>query len=67
MLQPRIFCSRSVRTGESNLGNFIGDVWRDACSADVALLNGGTLRSSRCRKGVRGEVGASASCTNPAK
>ncbi|PSC74575.1 5 -C-terminal domain-containing [Micractinium conductrix] len=37
----------AVRTGESNLGNFIGDVWRDACSADVALLNGGTLRSNR--------------------
>lgn len=34
-----------VRTGESNLGNFVCDVWREACRCDVALLNGGTLRS----------------------
>lgn len=36
---------RSVRTAESNLGNFIADVWREACHADVALCNGGTFRS----------------------
>ncbi|KAL4457316.1 hypothetical protein ABPG75_012181 [Micractinium tetrahymenae] len=35
----------TVRTGESNLGNFVCDVWREACHSDVALLNGGTLRS----------------------
>ncbi|KAI3425775.1 hypothetical protein D9Q98_007750 [Chlorella vulgaris] len=35
----------TVRTAESNLGNFIADVWREACHADVALCNGGTFRS----------------------
>ncbi|KAL4419585.1 hypothetical protein ABPG77_004834 [Micractinium sp. CCAP 211/92] len=37
----------TVRTGESNLANLVCDVWREACNSDVALLNGGTLRSDR--------------------
>jgi len=35
----------SVRTQESNLGNFIADVVRKATEADMVLINGGTLRS----------------------
>jgi 5'-nucleotidase len=34
-----------VRTEETNLGNFIADLMRHATSADVAILNSGTLRS----------------------
>jgi len=34
-----------IRTQESNLGNFVTDVWRHSTGADVALLNSGTLRS----------------------
>ncbi|KAK4310995.1 hypothetical protein Pmani_017489 [Petrolisthes manimaculis] len=37
----------SIRTSETNLGNFICDVLLAACSADVAILNSGTLRSDR--------------------
>lgn len=35
----------SVRTSETNLGNFVCDLWRESSGADVALLNSGTLRS----------------------
>jgi len=35
----------SIRTKETNIGNFITDCMRDALSADVALLNSGTLRA----------------------
>ncbi|KAG2499917.1 hypothetical protein HYH03_002204 [Edaphochlamys debaryana] len=34
-----------VRNRESNLGNFVTDVWRKAASADIAILNSGSLRS----------------------
>ncbi len=34
-----------VRTEETNLGNFITDMMRHATSADVAILNSGSLRS----------------------
>jgi 5'-nucleotidase len=34
-----------VRTEETNLGNFVADMMRRATSADVAILNSGTLRS----------------------
>ena len=37
----------SIRTGETNLGNFICDVILAATNADVAILNSGTLRSDR--------------------
>eukprot|EP00795_Rhopilema_esculentum_P001141 gene1141-15487_t len=36
-----------VRTQESNLGNFIADIMRMAMQTDVAILNGGSLRSDR--------------------
>jgi len=34
-----------VRRRESNLGNFIADVMRDRVDADVALMNGGGIRT----------------------
>jgi 5'-nucleotidase / UDP-sugar diphosphatase len=34
-----------VRTRETNLGDFIADVMRLAAGADVALINGGTIRT----------------------
>ncbi|GMH67196.1 hypothetical protein TrRE_jg1432, partial [Triparma retinervis] len=34
-----------VRTSETNLGNFVTDVMRRGTSADIAILNSGTLRS----------------------
>ena len=37
----------SIRTSETNLGNFICDVMLAACEADIAILNSGTLRSDR--------------------
>ncbi|CAL1165957.1 unnamed protein product [Cladocopium goreaui] len=35
----------SIRTQETNLGNFVVDVMRYAMKADVAMLNSGTLRA----------------------
>lgn len=37
----------SIRTSETNLGNFVCDIMMAATNADVALLNSGTLRSDR--------------------
>ncbi|GBN78831.1 Trifunctional nucleotide phosphoesterase protein YfkN [Araneus ventricosus] len=37
----------SIRTQETNLGNFICDIMLSATHSDVALLNSGTLRSDR--------------------
>ena len=37
--------SRSVRTKETNIGNFIADAYRNAAGADVALVNGGSIRA----------------------
>lgn len=37
----------TVRYGESNVGNFVADVKRAEADADVALMNGGGLRSDR--------------------
>ena len=34
-----------VRTMESNLGNFIGDIILEGINADCAIINSGTLRS----------------------
>jgi 5'-nucleotidase len=34
-----------VRFGESNLGNFLADVYRQSLGADLALVNGGSIRS----------------------
>jgi 5'-nucleotidase len=38
---------QSVRTGETNLGNWICDVILAATGADLVLLNSGTLRSDQ--------------------
>jgi 5'-nucleotidase len=35
----------TVRTKESNLGNFVTDIMLASCNADCALINSGTLRS----------------------
>lgn len=37
--------SHSVRTKETNIGNFIADAYRKAAEADVALVNGGSIRA----------------------
>lgn len=37
--------SHSVRTKETNIGNFIADAYRQAAEADVALVNGGSIRA----------------------
>lgn len=37
--------SHSVRTKETNIGNFIADAYREAAQADVALVNGGSIRA----------------------
>ncbi|PNH05856.1 Trifunctional nucleotide phosphoesterase protein YfkN [Tetrabaena socialis] len=36
---------QTVRNRESNLGNFVCDVWRKAAGAEIAILNSGSLRS----------------------
>jgi 5'-nucleotidase/UDP-sugar diphosphatase len=38
--------AQKVRTGESNLGNFIADVMRQTSRADVAMINGGAIKAS---------------------
>lgn len=35
----------TVRTQESNLGNFVCDIMVASCNGDCALVNSGTLRS----------------------
>jgi 5'-nucleotidase / UDP-sugar diphosphatase len=35
----------TVRFTESNLGNFLADVYRETMGADVAIINGGSIRS----------------------
>ena len=37
--------SLSNRTKETNIGNFIADAYRNAAQADVALVNGGSIRA----------------------
>jgi 5'-nucleotidase len=37
--------TRSCRSGESNFGNWVADLCRINCAADVVLFNGGTIRS----------------------
>ena len=37
--------SRENRTGETNVGNFVADSFRAAMGADVALINGGSIRA----------------------
>jgi 5'-nucleotidase len=37
--------SHSVRTKETNIGNFIADAYRDAVKADIGFVNGGSIRA----------------------
>jgi 5'-nucleotidase len=37
--------SLNVRTKETNIGNFIADAYRKAVDADVAIVNGGSIRA----------------------
>jgi 5'-nucleotidase len=37
--------SLSSRTRETNIGNFLADIYRDTVKADVALINGGGIRA----------------------
>lgn len=37
--------SEANRTGETNVGNFVADAFRQATGADVALINGGSIRA----------------------
>src|SRR5262249_8887180 len=37
--------SEDVRTGETNMADFIADVYRRSTDADVALINGGSIRA----------------------
>lgn len=39
--------AESVRSGESNLGNFIADAMLAETAAEIAILNGGSIRSNR--------------------
>jgi 5'-nucleotidase / UDP-sugar diphosphatase len=35
----------NVRTGETNLGDFVAEVMRQTAGAEIALINGGTIRT----------------------
>ncbi len=37
--------SLSVRTKETNIGNFIADAYRNAAKADIGFVNGGSIRA----------------------
>ena len=37
--------SADIRTRETNMGDFIADLYREATGADVALVNGGSIRA----------------------
>ena len=37
----------AIRSGETNLGNFVCDVLREAARSDICFLNSGTFRSNR--------------------
>ncbi len=44
-------CFKTVRTQESNLGNFVCDILRKATDTDVVIINGG-----ECRESVEGYI-----------
>ncbi|PNH05871.1 5'-nucleotidase [Tetrabaena socialis] len=44
-LEPLDGRFQTVRNRESNLGNFVADVWRKAAGAQITILNSGSLRS----------------------
>jgi 2',3'-cyclic-nucleotide 2'-phosphodiesterase (5'-nucleotidase family) len=61
--------SGKLRTEETNLGNFVADVVRQALDADVALVNGGGIRTDRIVPAgplTRGNVHALLPFTNTA-
>ncbi len=37
---------RRIRSGETNLGDFVADAYRSICQTDIALVNGGGIRAS---------------------
>lgn len=39
--------SKSVRSGESNLGNFLADAMREDTGAPIAIINGGSIRGNQ--------------------
>ena len=41
--------STSVRSKETNVGNFVCDIVRDVTKADCVIINGGTFRSDAVR------------------
>jgi 5'-nucleotidase / UDP-sugar diphosphatase len=43
----------NVRKRETNLGNFVADIMRQASKADAALINGGTIRTNLSRGEIR--------------
>ncbi len=43
----------NVRKRETNLGNFIADIIRQASNADAAIINGGTIRTSISQGEIR--------------
>jgi 2',3'-cyclic-nucleotide 2'-phosphodiesterase (5'-nucleotidase family)/inosine-uridine nucleoside N-ribohydrolase len=45
--QPLDAVAESVRSGESNLGNLMADAMRRATGAEIAIINGGSIRSNR--------------------
>lgn len=46
-LVPLDALSLSNRTGETNLGDYIIDAYREAAGADIALMNGGAIRPNQ--------------------
>ena len=42
---------RRVRNGETNLGDFVADAYREVLDADIAMVNGGSIRNT-IKKGV---------------
>lgn len=41
---------KTVRNAESNLGNFVCDLWKDWTGVDCVVLNSGSLRRSAQRQ-----------------
>ncbi len=46
-IEPLNAVAEEVRSGESNLGNFMADAMRRETGADVAIINAGSIRSNR--------------------
>lgn len=46
-IEPLNAVAEEVRSGESNLGNFMADAMRRETGADIAIVNAGSIRSNR--------------------